>query len=168
MIREDIKQQGKLSSTLTLDDDEDCLCASDIYTKSDNFWRNREICQITTKRLSSIPIDQIKKIKVLNEHPMTGYNLFRVSTDEKETVDMAIRTIDVPGWFCNALWITLLNAGHKLNKKRETESEIEGTILKKSQFMGKWEPKYAKIDAKSGLSYGKKDDNLTVKIKETN
>lgn len=66
MIREEIQQQGRVSAKMTLDDDEVCLCASDIYTKNHSFWKNREISQITTKRLDSIPIPNIKKIKVLS------------------------------------------------------------------------------------------------------
>lgn len=52
--------------------------------------------------------------------------------------DFAIRTVDIPLWFCNAIWTVLLNAGHEIVKKKEWECEIEGKILKKSQFLGKW------------------------------
>lgn len=79
MIREEIKKQGNITKKMSLEDDETCLFASDIYTKMDSHWKNREINQITTKKLDSIPISDITKIKVLNEHPMVGYNLFRVT-----------------------------------------------------------------------------------------
>jgi hypothetical protein len=42
-------------------------------------WKNRETSQLTTQKLDSIPIEEIKKIKLLNEHPMIGYSLFRVT-----------------------------------------------------------------------------------------
>lgn len=96
---------------MSLDDDEVCLCTSDIYTKASCFWKNREISQITTKKLDTTPISQIKKLKILNECPMTGYNLFKITTESKEVTDLAIRSIDLPCWFCNALWISMVNAG---------------------------------------------------------
>lgn len=123
---------------MVLDDDEVCLCASDIYTKNQSFWKNREISQITTKRLDSIPIKNIKKIKILSQHPMVGYNLFRVSVGEKQVNDFAIRTVDIPIWFCNSIWTILLNSGYEIVKKKECDCEIQGKILKKSQFLGKW------------------------------
>lgn len=51
---------------MSLEDDETCLCTSDIYTKHDGHWKNREISQITTKKLDSIPIEEITKIKILS------------------------------------------------------------------------------------------------------
>lgn len=43
---------------------------------------------------------------------MAGYNLFKITTESKEVTDLAIRSIDLPSWFCNALWISMVNAGH--------------------------------------------------------
>jgi hypothetical protein len=51
-----MKKQGKLSRKMSLEDDETCLCASDIYSKADSHWKNREISQLTTKKLDNIPI----------------------------------------------------------------------------------------------------------------
>lgn len=41
---------------------------------------------------------------------MNGYNLFRISMGEKDIKDFAIRTIDIPIWFSNCIWMGLLFA----------------------------------------------------------
>lgn len=73
-------QQCRLSNRkMSLEDDETCLCSSDIYRKVDSHWKNRETIQLTSKKLDDLPISKVKKVKLLNEHPMVGYNLFRVT-----------------------------------------------------------------------------------------
>jgi hypothetical protein len=51
MIRDEIQMQGKCNRKMSLDEDEACLCTSDIYTKDSVHWKNREINQLTTKKL---------------------------------------------------------------------------------------------------------------------
>ena len=47
---------------------------------------------------------------------MTGYNLFKVTLNEKQIRDLAIRTVDIPLWFSNSIWICLVSAGCETNK----------------------------------------------------
>jgi hypothetical protein len=42
---------------------------------------------------------------------MTGYNLFRVTIGDKDIKDFAIRTVDVPQWFSNSIWMCLVSSG---------------------------------------------------------
>lgn len=51
MIRDEIQMQGKGNRKMSLDEDETCLCTSDIYTRESVHWKNREINQLTTKKL---------------------------------------------------------------------------------------------------------------------
>lgn len=112
MIREEIQMQRKLNRKMSLDGDESSLCTSGIYSRESVHWNNREISQLTTKKLDNILIESIKKIKVLREQPMAGYNLFKVSIGEKEGKDFAIKTIDIPTWFANSIWVILAHGGN--------------------------------------------------------
>lgn len=97
---------------------------------------------------------------------MTGYNLFRVTYGEKDVKDFAIGIVDSPSWFASSLWVMLVNSGHELIMKKGLETETEGMILKKSQFLKNWEMRYVSISSKNGLlSSIKKGEAATVKIK---
>lgn len=87
---------------------------------------------------------------------MTGYNLLRVTCGEKDIRDFAIGVFDSTSWFSNAIWVMLVCKGHELVMKKSVDTEIEGLILKKSQFLKKWELRYVSISAKNGLISSRK------------
>lgn len=169
MIRNDYKNtEGGLE--VLEEEDETTVCSSMIYVRSEGQWKNRELINLTTRNFHKRPIESIKKIKVRREEPLIGYKMLRLSCGT-EVDEMAIAKSHLASWFANTIWLHLVTNGYELaplNDEREDE-EMESKIYKKSEILGKWEPRQARINRKEGFSSYKRGQQKSpsLVIRET-